>query len=66
MTTVFEKGLEALNIPSLTGIRQNTRKTQCNDASVTEHFEEFWQKYRDEYLAFAADRLPAGDSNAVG
>ena len=66
MATVSEKGLEALNVPSLTGIRRNTRKTQCDDTSMTERLEEFRKKYRDEFLAFAANRLPTGDSNAVG
>ena len=66
MATVSKKGLEALNIPSLAGIRKNTRKTQCDDASMTERLEEFQKKYCDESLAFAAARLPTGDSNAAG
>ena len=66
MVTVSEKGLETLNIPSLTGMQRDTRKTQYDDTSMTERLEVFRQKYRDEFLAFAADRLPTGDSNAVG
>ena len=66
MVAVSEKGLEALNILSLTGIRQNTLKTQYDDVSTTAHLDEFWQKYCDKCLVVAANRLLTGDSNAIG
>ena len=66
MATVSEKGLEALNIPSLIGVCGNTRMSRCNDAPMTERLYEFQRKYRNEFLAFYSERLPAEDSSVIG
>ena len=54
---VKENGLESIGIPSIAGIRRNTRANDYDDRQMTARLEHFREEYVEEFLAFMGEEM---------